>query len=330
MKIDFVMMWVDGNDPKWQQEKAQYSPLKNNDKSNSIVRYRDWDNLQYWFRSIEKYASWVNKIYFITWGHCPKWLNKNHPKLVIVNHKDFIFKEYLPTFNSTVIELNLHRIKGLSEHFILFNDDLFLINKTTPNDFFKKYLPREVAVINPIVPQGNDEVLDHHKLNDVDIINKYFTKQDIYKHIFKVFNYSYGINVFRSIFSLPFPKIPGFKTTHGTTSLLKSTIEEIWLKEETRLDKACLNKFRTKYDYNQYLFKYWQIASNKYYPQKFKFNYYYEIKNNNDSLKNVFKNSNIKTLCLNDSNEDIDFELAKDNINKILEEKFPTKSSFEK
>ena len=49
-KIDVVIPWVDGNDPKWQQLKDEYREVKSADKSDS--RYRDWDNLQYLFRGI--------------------------------------------------------------------------------------------------------------------------------------------------------------------------------------------------------------------------------------------------------------------------------------
>ena len=120
-KIDFVIIWVDGNDPKWLKEKNKYIKLDGDKTKN---RFRDWKNLQYIFRGIEQFMPWVNKIFFITWGHLPKWLNINSKKIEIVNHKDFIPKEYLPTFNSNVIEINLHRIKNLSNKFILFNDDI--------------------------------------------------------------------------------------------------------------------------------------------------------------------------------------------------------------
>ena len=64
-KIDFIMTWVDGADPEWLKEKAKYDGTTIT-TANSEVRYRDWDNLQYWFRSVEKYAPWVNKIHFVT------------------------------------------------------------------------------------------------------------------------------------------------------------------------------------------------------------------------------------------------------------------------
>ena len=63
--IDFVITWVDGSSLEWQKEKAKYdkNPLT---LANSSLRYRDWDQLKYWFRGVEKYAPWVNKIYFVT------------------------------------------------------------------------------------------------------------------------------------------------------------------------------------------------------------------------------------------------------------------------
>ena len=122
-KIDFVVTWVDGNDVAWQAEKIRYSPKKT-DSGNEENRFRDWGLMKYWFRGIEKFAPWVNHVYFITWGHVPEWLNLEHEKLSIIKHSDYIPDEYLPTFNSNVIELNLHRIPQLSEHFVLFNDDM--------------------------------------------------------------------------------------------------------------------------------------------------------------------------------------------------------------
>lgn len=78
----------------------------------------------------------MNKIYFVTWGHLPKWLNTNNEKLVIVNHKDFIPNE-TPAFNCNSIEPYIHKIKGLSEQFVYFNDDMFIGKNVKPTDFLK-------------------------------------------------------------------------------------------------------------------------------------------------------------------------------------------------
>ena len=137
-EIDFVIPWVDGSDPAWQKERCQYDPKAGSSNGTNDARFRDWDLLRYWFRAVEKYAPWVHKIYFVTWGHLPVWLNTDHEKLVIVNHRDYIPAEFLPTFNANTIELNFHRIPGLAEQFVYFNDDMFLGKPVQPEDFFRK------------------------------------------------------------------------------------------------------------------------------------------------------------------------------------------------
>ena len=91
---------------------------------------------RWWFRAVEKFAPWVNKIHFVTYGHLPKWLNIDNPKLNIAKHSDFIPQKYLPTFSSFPIEVNLHRIKGLAERFVYFNDDMFLLKTSKKRIIF--------------------------------------------------------------------------------------------------------------------------------------------------------------------------------------------------
>ena len=84
----------------------------------------------------------------MTCGHVPGWLNLEAPKLHFVKHADFIPVEYLPTFNCNPIEMNIHRIKGLSDHFIYFNDDTFLIDHVAEERFFRDGLPCDIAALN--------------------------------------------------------------------------------------------------------------------------------------------------------------------------------------
>ena len=49
MDIDFVILWVDGNDPEWLKEKREYQGITENENS-SDNRFRDWGILPYWFR----------------------------------------------------------------------------------------------------------------------------------------------------------------------------------------------------------------------------------------------------------------------------------------
>ena len=65
MEIDFVVLWVDGNDKEWLNQKRAYLPGCAGNADLGVNRYRDWDNMQYWFRAVEKYAPWVRKIHFV-------------------------------------------------------------------------------------------------------------------------------------------------------------------------------------------------------------------------------------------------------------------------
>ena len=131
-QIDFVVTWVDDRDPAWRKERAKYSQDRGTD--NREERYRDWELLKYWFRGVEKYAPWVRKIHFITWGHLPAWLDTSNPKLHIVKHEDYISKEYLPLFNCNPLEICLHKIEGLSENAVRQS-----VKRLVANGFLERY-----------------------------------------------------------------------------------------------------------------------------------------------------------------------------------------------
>ena len=77
---------------------------------------------------------------------------------MIVKHEDYIPEEFLPTFQSRTIDMNFHRIKDLSEHFVYFNDDMFLINPTTKEDFFVNGLPCDSAVMKPAGLEDHSDI----------------------------------------------------------------------------------------------------------------------------------------------------------------------------
>jgi len=100
-------------------------------------RFQDNDELKYSLRSLEKYANWIRNVYLVTNGQVPNWLNTSNPRLRLVKHEDiFLNKSHLPTFSSPAIESHLHRIKGLSNKFIYFNDDMILGRPVYLDDFY--------------------------------------------------------------------------------------------------------------------------------------------------------------------------------------------------
>lgn len=129
--IDAVYLWVDGHDPEQQENLRRYWPgLKTGDRSGGC-RFRDNGELKHSLRSLEQHAPWIRNVFVILAGKPPAWLNTNHPALHTVRHEEiFPDASVLPTFNSYAIELNLHRIPGLSRHFVYLNDDFFLARET--------------------------------------------------------------------------------------------------------------------------------------------------------------------------------------------------------
>lgn len=334
MKIDFVILWVDGSDEKWLEEKNRYSPEKV-DYSSDANRYRDFDNLQYWFRGVEQFAPWVNRIFFITWGHLPKWLDPNMPKLRIVNHKDFIPEEYLPTFNSNTIELNLHRIPDLSEHFVLFNDDVFLINHVRPEDFFVNGLPCDEMVERPVPVSGKRLRIAHTHVNNMQIINEHFSKRKMIRsHFSKLINFRYGRQIFKSLLLLPFQNYVGFLAPHLAQVHLKSTFETLWKEEPEALHTTCSNKFRGLNDVNHWLMRAWNLCSSRFVPRKRGFGRSFVLSDDNRPIIHYITRQSGKTICVNDimviSGRDIDFEKTKAELNEAFEKILPEKSAFER
>lgn len=325
-KIDFVIIWVNGNDPEWRKEFKKYK-VEQVDEDTSEIRFRDWDNLRYWFRGVEKYAPWVNKIHFVTCGHYPDWLNLDHPKLNFVKHSNYIPTEFLPTFNSHTIELNLHRIKGLSEQFVYFNDDTFLANYTNKTDFFRNGLPCDMAVSNVISPEG----ISHILLNNLELLSRHFSKRLVLKeNFFKWFNLKYGFYNFRNFLLLPWPELTGFFVPHQPQSFLKVTFTELWKYEEKELRITCKSRFRNLSNVNQYLFRWWQLLKGQFKPCNIAEKSLY-LTITDDTLVKVLKEikSTKKTLlCINDGDLS-DFVNAKKMIIQAFEDKLPNRSTFE-
>lgn len=137
--IDVVYTWVDGQSPEFSPalERALASECAPPDRL-SVVRgrYRDNGELRYSLRSLELYAPWIRCIHIVTNGQTPRWLDTTNPRIRIVTHDQvFLQPEALPTFNSNAIELQLHRIPGLSRRFLYFNDDVFLGRYCARDDF---------------------------------------------------------------------------------------------------------------------------------------------------------------------------------------------------
>ena len=327
--IDVIIPWVDGNDPEWQKVYREYFPLSNGREKNGAFRFRDWDNLQYLFRGIEKFMPWVRKVHLVTCGQKPSWLNLSASKLNFVTHEDFIPKECLPTFSVRPIELNIHRIPGLADKFIYFNDDFFVLKPMKPSNFFRKGLPVDIAALDVLqVYKSRCLVM----ANNTRVINNHFRKSDAisrYKSLW--LKPSYGKHLFKTVSLLQWPFFPGFQDTHLPQPFLKSTFEEVWSMCGDILEETSKHKFRDISDVNQSLMRYWQIASGNISPYNvFNYRKYFLITDKNiDRVVRAVSHPAFPLFILNDSEEISDFEATKEMVRSAFEKVLPEKSSFE-
>ena len=328
-KIDFVVTWVDGKDPLWQEEREKYAP-KEDIREKEINRFRDWDLMRYWFRGVETFAPWVNCVYFITWGHTPDWLNCDHPKLKIVKHTDYIPEAYLPTYNSNVIEMNIHRIPELSEQFVLFNDDIFLTNNVKPEDFFVNGLPCEAALLgqlSAVAPEHRD--FPGMLMNNMSIVNKYFSKKEVLrKHWRKFYSLKYGKHLLRNLLLTPGDYFSRFHDDHLTAPYLKSSFAEIWEKEPGILDTASRSRFRSRDDVSHWTVKAWQCCKGSFVPRSPGFGRSSVI--TDESAWRDIESQRYKVITLNDGSADVAFETVRENVARAFEKILPNPSSFEK
>ena len=335
VKIDFVVTWVDSNDPEWVKSYNYYRPEK---PITDNARFRNWDIFRYWFRAVERYAPWVNKVFLITNGKFPDWINPQCRKLKLVNHSDYIPEKYLPTFNSNTIELNIGRIKELSEYFVLFNDDVFLNSPIKPDYYFWKGLPCDYNFESPysnrIHTKENNFGIGITKYCDVAILNSHFNRKEVVRQAWSKWygKHLWGKPLLLSLLMLERERFENFIMFHIEQPMLKSIFQEVWEEEPDILDQSC-SRFRSETNLNQWLMRYWQFASNKFYPSIRK-GIAYERYNKEiiNDIQKVLLEERTYSVCINDNSycSEEDFILASNKIRECLELKFPIISIFEK
>ena len=331
MDVDAVILWVDGSDPQWLAEKRKYSGETGD---GSICRYRDWGLLRHWFRAMEAFLPWLRQIHFVTWGHVPAFLNTAHPKLRIVRHDAFIPAQYLPTFSSHTIELNLHRIPGLAEHFIYFNDDMFPLRPMAAWDFFRDGLPCTCGSEVPWTVSGTVGIWEHAAINGLALVNRHFPKQAAVKqHRRKYVHsaYRWQDNLRTLALETLFPdRFTGFPNLHAPAAYCKSTFAAVWQAEPALLDATCRHRLRSGSDVNQWVMLWWQVASGHFAPRKID-NLVSDITNSAvTGLCDAIRQQSHAFICLNDPEEAVDFEALGQQLRRAFDGILPERSAFEK
>lgn len=315
MKIDLVYLWVDGNDKEWQKKRDYWAEKLgvNGNPENNNCRFIDNEELRYSLRSAEMYAPWINKIFIVTDGQVPKWLDVNHPKIRIVDHKEIMPEECLPCFNSEAIETCIANIPELSEYFLCANDDKFFASPVSPDYFFDE---NNKPIVN-FRPQSwsKDEIIrslyKQSYIETVETFNRHFAESGIdYKkyepfHCIEAYRKSYYLdckNEFKNEFFYTAQK--KFRAARS----IQRPIVDLYMVEK----KNCTFKINPAVIEQNY-------STNV-------DNLYLAI-NSIKEIKKCIRKKNPKLLCLNDG-ENI-AETDRKNIKFLLEELYFQKPEWE-
>lgn len=299
MPIDFVFPYVNCDDPVWKATYKKYcedNNIKDGQTGNEENRFRDLGNLiRFVFRSIAKNMPWINNIFFIVQSESqiPEWLDKS--KVKVITHDKFIPARYLPTYNSTTIEMFLWNIPDLNEHFIYSNDDLFALDKCTEDDFFTSTgLPK--LHLN-LKNKGNLNVFQKTVVKGQEMINKDFP-------------------------SIKIPEDKFYKPFHLMTPMLKSTVKQVWNKHKVEICNG-ISAFRTENNVNQYIYTFYQVFSNQYADIVFPGKY---LSTKTNSIKDICQQVSdklYKVICINDANtnDKKDYADIYNTFNELFKEK---------
>jgi len=319
-----------------------YNPNINNFDSNISDRFTDYGELLYSLRSVSKYLKWVRNIYIVTDNQIPSWLNvekTSNNKIKIINHTEIIPLEYLPTFNSHVIELFLHKIPNLSKYFIYLNDDIVFLKEIDISHFFTFASENETSE-----NETNENETSENETNENETSENETNENETSEIIKNKKNIM--INVFLDEKSAPTRKGVPIPSEFGYRSAWKNSnkwLDENFCIEErhkmkhspmlisteiltellNKLDytKTLVSRFRSIHDYNVLcsIYMYYIIYTNR------------GIKSDKLKCETIFKSdtfnkikdniNEIDVLCLNSYNHET-FEYIKN--------KFSEKCEFEK
>ena len=211
LKIDMVYLWCDGSDPEFRARKNRY--IRTNDiihSNESVGEQRFFDNseLKYSLRSLEVNAPWINHVYIVTDRQVPKWLDKSYDRVTVIDHSEIMPAEFIPCFNSTVIEYFMPFIPKLSEYFLYGNDDMFFGTSVKPKDFFVD--DRPIVRVKKIKRSKLLKYWDPNNynfygnvLNSLELLNATYKRKEYYElhHNIDSYRKSLFLNAFNRFYS---------------------------------------------------------------------------------------------------------------------------------
>lgn len=292
--MDAVITYVDGNDPVWKQDYEKTTNVPVMEK-----RFRDWGTLKYLLRGIEAKMPFIRNVYLVVShpSQVPEWADREQLKIVL--HKDIIPAEFLPTFNCNPIEMHLHRIPGMDEEYIYFNDDMFPIGDCKPTDFFRDGRP-VIGYYTHLFASG------------------------MYKKICRNSD-----RLARKALGMK-PSCFFTRPQHICSPMLKSQCEELYAKVEDEIRKTSATRTRTEENLNQYLFLDYMNYKGLVIREKISNKHFSVAVASPDSLRDFLHNPTRNLVCINDVRlSEERYEQLRGAILDAFQSTFPSKSRFE-
>lgn len=310
MEIDLVYLWVNGNDPVWQAKRqAVAGNVETRSSANCKGRYVDNGELKYSLRSVDRYAPWIRKIFIVTDNQVPEWLDTTNPKIQIVDHTEILPQESLPCFNSVIIEHFIHRIPGLSEYFLLANDDTLLNRPVTPDTFFG---PDGFPIVRMIRKRFRKFWLWFR----VKVL-----KRELNNHIKKIANAAKLVERKYGVYY-------GSRTHHNIDSYRKNDYERVFNIFKDAIQPTLTHHIRNDKDINRHIYSYAPLAEKRAHVEYVDKYTSFSLQIHEADKYEEMERCNPIFLCMNDSQfaQDSDRERAVE----FLKKRFPEKSQFEK
>lgn len=293
--IDVVIAYVDNTDINWQNQLSvciQQPNEYDNFQEVRSERFRSYGTLPVLTKLIRSKMKFVDNIYVIVAleSQIPDELKNSDVKFIL--HNEIIPEQFLPVFNSQTIEMFIHRIPNLKEHFIYFNDDIFPIKELNITDFFYDNKP-----------------VTHLRRWSFQNIHTQFRR--VCFNSFLVANESAG-NI-TDINNLLFPY-------HSVSPMFKSDCDELYEKNKATIFKS-ISKFRQQFNMNQYLYSIYSCLKRGYIDQSGVFDYTW-LTHILNSANYLLKEQQAKIICINDKGSQIsddDFGIYKEKLILTLE-----------
>lgn len=282
--VDLVVPFVDNRDPVWQ--KAYTDLTHRNDYLNNS-RFDNPDLFEYFLRGVDKFMPWVRTIHLIVSNieQVPSYINKD--KTHIVLHKDIIPEQYLPTFNSSTIEMFIPNIKGLSEHFVYANDDMYPIAPMKKSDFFSA--------------EGKPKIV--FKTNYVEKDMTFFNELclNVHNHTSEAL----GVPFDNKTFLRPEHTIAAFRLSD-----CKNCVKKMW-----KYIEKDLGPFRTTKQHTQYMYALYERFTNNYVFGGPSLSFH-ALNGNQFNITKELKYRAAPVMCLNGVSENL---LEKESLDKIVQ-----------